>query len=141
MPVCRQSRRVRQASSALRTDAQLEEERNEGRGHEAASGSGGQNGDCNKLIRCPARVSRDDSTNARDEGRHRHDSRAKSPAKLSDLPLVWFEANQERSETKEANADQSRAEPLADAPALFGVENDACLGFCLVYCLRNQGEV
>ena len=52
-----------------------------------------------------------------------HDGRGQAAAKLADLPLVGRQTHQQRSEAEKPDANQSRAEPHADAAALFGSED------------------
>ena len=46
-------------------------------------------------------------------------TRRKTAAKLADLPLIGNQTNQQRSQAEKSNPSETRAEPHADAPALF----------------------
>ena len=67
-------------------------------------------------------VTGDNSADARHQRRNADDGCRQTSAKLADLPLAGLKMNQQRSETKEGDAHDPRAEAHSDAPSFLKSE-------------------
>ena len=106
-------------AALLEQTADLEEERNQRRGHEVAGRGRREHRDRDQLIGGPARVAGHDAAQAGDERGNRHDCRGQRPAQLADLPLIGRQTHQKRAEAEQPDARESGAEPHADPAAFF----------------------
>jgi hypothetical protein len=97
-----------------------------------AAGRSREHGDGDQLVGRLTGVTGDNSADARHQRRNADDGCRQASAKLADLPLVGLKINQQRSQAKEGDAHDPRAEAHSDAAAFLKSEGagDSFAGEC-----------